>query len=266
MLIAIGNYIGNSNKGFSSMDPDYQAVLDYATAQGYDLPSDSQQALQNQLVLNLKNGGYWDGLDSFSMFATDGDSDFALIDWIRLTDYTAVNSPTFTTNQGFLGNGTSSYIDTNFVPATDGDNFTQDDAGITFHMYQLGVDAAYVVGQSSIGVDQIRMRVYSTATQNIDGQLNSGAVVPVQGIVSRAIGHFSVDRLSSASFRYQINTSLGNPYNVDSTGLSTNSIWILRITTQYANYGTSYFAIRRGMTESEKNDMNSIVDTYLNSI
>jgi hypothetical protein len=40
--------------------------------------------------------GIWSKLDTFSVFATDGDSDFALIDWKRLSDYTAVNSPTFT--------------------------------------------------------------------------------------------------------------------------------------------------------------------------
>jgi len=200
------------------------------------------------------------------MFVPDGDSDFALIDWIRLTDYTAVNSPTFTANQGFLGNGTSSYIDTNFVPNTDGSNFTQDNAGLTLYMYQLGANASYVVGQSSGGADQIRMRTYNTSTQSIDGQLNSSVFTTIQGIVSRAIGHFSVDRLSSASFKYQINTSVGNNYNQSSSGLSTNPIWVLRITTQYADFGVSYFTIREGMTDSENNDMNSIFDDYLNAI
>jgi hypothetical protein len=82
-------------------DADYQAVLNYGTTQGYTLPSAGQQTLQNQLVVDLKAGGIWSKLDTFAVFATDGDSDFALIDWKRLSDYTAVNSPTFTTNQGF---------------------------------------------------------------------------------------------------------------------------------------------------------------------
>jgi hypothetical protein len=80
----------------SSLDADYQAVLDYATTQGYTLPSAGQQTLQNQLIVDLKAGGIWSKLDTFAVFATDGDEDFALIDWIRLTQYTAVNSPTFT--------------------------------------------------------------------------------------------------------------------------------------------------------------------------
>jgi hypothetical protein len=39
--------------------PTIKAVLDYATAQGYTLPSSGQQTLQNQLVVDLKDGGIW---------------------------------------------------------------------------------------------------------------------------------------------------------------------------------------------------------------
>jgi hypothetical protein len=53
-------------------DADYQAVLDYATTQGYTLPSAGQQTLQNQLVVDLKAGGIWSKLDTFGVFATDG--------------------------------------------------------------------------------------------------------------------------------------------------------------------------------------------------
>jgi hypothetical protein len=106
----------------SAFDADYLAVLNYATTQGYTLPSSGQQALQNQLVVDLKNGGIWSKLDTFANFATDGDSDFALIDWIRLSDYTAVNSPTFTTDEGFNSNGTSSYINSNYNISTNATN------------------------------------------------------------------------------------------------------------------------------------------------
>ena len=102
-----------------SFDADYQAVLDYATTQGYTLPSAGQQTLQNQLVVDLKDGGIWSKLDTFGVFATDGDSDFALIDWKRLSDYTAINSPTFNINDGYEGNGTSSYINLNFNASTE---------------------------------------------------------------------------------------------------------------------------------------------------
>ena len=109
----VGLGVGVGRQRFrGGFDADYQAVLNYATTQGYTLPSAGQQIIQNQLVLDLKTAGAWSKLDTFGVFATDGDADFALIDWKRLSDYTAVNSPTFTANEGFTGNGTSSYIDT----------------------------------------------------------------------------------------------------------------------------------------------------------
>ena len=43
--------------GGGGFDADYQAVLNYATTQGYTLPSAGQQTLQNQLVVDLKAGG-----------------------------------------------------------------------------------------------------------------------------------------------------------------------------------------------------------------
>jgi hypothetical protein len=132
MILASHGIIGSSIVQFA-FDADYQAVLDYATTQGYTLPSAGQQILQNQLVVDLKDGGIWSKLDTFAVFATDGDSDFALIDWIRLSDYTAVNSPTFTANQGFAGNGATSYINTSFNP-TMAVKMTSNNANFTVRM------------------------------------------------------------------------------------------------------------------------------------
>ena len=126
--------IGIFSQGGVSFDADYQAVLDYATTQTYTLPSASQQALQNQLVVDLKDAGVWSKLDLLYVFATDGDSDFASINWKDPNNFevTGVNSPTFTTNEGFESDGSSSYLDTNFNLLTDGTNYTQDDMGLIF--------------------------------------------------------------------------------------------------------------------------------------
>ena len=112
-------------------DTDYSAVLSYATAQGYVLPSKSQQILQDSLVKDLKTAGVWDKLDLFYVFATDGDSDFATLNWKAPSSFqlTKTNSPTFTTNEGFAQSGTAS-LDTGFILDTHGTNYTQNDAGV----------------------------------------------------------------------------------------------------------------------------------------
>ena len=102
--------------GGSGFDADYQAVLDQSTSLGYTAPSAAQQTLQNTLVTDLKTAGVWDKLDLFYVFATDGDSDYATLNWKAPSSHqtTKVNSPTFTSNEGFNGDLTSSYLDTNF--------------------------------------------------------------------------------------------------------------------------------------------------------
>ena len=46
------------------------------------------------------------------------------------TMITAVNSPTFTPNQGYQGNGSTSYLNSNFTPSTQGVKYTQNSASI----------------------------------------------------------------------------------------------------------------------------------------
>jgi hypothetical protein len=115
-------------------DSAYQAVLDYASAQGYTLPSLSQQIQQNEIVSTLQSYSIWDKLDLFYLFKTDGDNDFATLNWVDPSSYkiTEVNSPTFTTNVGFMGNGTNAYLNTGWN-ATIGPNFIQ--TGATHGVY-----------------------------------------------------------------------------------------------------------------------------------
>jgi hypothetical protein len=240
--------IGSDEYGY---DVNYKAILDYATTQGYTLPSASQQIIQNQLVLDLKNGGIWNKLDSFAVFATDGDSDFALIDWKRLTQYTAYNSPTFTANEGFQGNGSSAYIDSNFNPFTNGTNYT--------------------INSASIGG---YMRLYDTSPGGLEGfvYLDDGS--------SRAWMRYTTNRLymNNLSFSLHASTFAGNnkfssfvrtsstnvgiyvdgslSENVANTSLSVPNNTFLTLKGDGANYGDSQMSMIYvgGDLSSEQND------------
>jgi hypothetical protein len=194
MILATHGIVGSSIVQFA-FDADYQAVLDYATTQGYTLPSESQQLLQNQLVVDLKDGGIWSKLDSFAVFATDGNSDFALIDWKRLTQYTAYNSPTFTANEGFQGDGTSSYIDSNFNPFTNGTNYTLNSASIGGYM-----------------------RLYDTSPAGSEG------FVYLDDGLSRAWMRYTTRRLYMNSLSFTLHTSTFAGNNKFSSFVRTSSI------------------------------------------
>lgn len=124
--IGIGLGLGLFQGG--SFDADYTAILNYATSLGYTLPSSGQQAKQNKLLVDLKLAGVWSKLDTFAMFATDGNEAFSRICWKRLITMTAINAPTFASNVGWNGNQTSSYIDPLFNPSTFGGNYALNDA------------------------------------------------------------------------------------------------------------------------------------------
>jgi len=132
------NSVGSANATSNSLtiyEAEYKAILDYATTNSYNLPSTAQRLKQNTLLSSLKTAGVWSKLDTFANFATDGSTQFALIDWKRLTQYNASTNPIHTTNEGFMGNGTSSYIDTNFNPASGTNNYTLNNASRYVFMY-----------------------------------------------------------------------------------------------------------------------------------
>lgn len=114
------------------VDADYTAVLNRATALGYTLPSAAQQVKQNTLVTSLKASGVWSLLDVLYVFATDGNNDFATLNWKAPSSYKISRSGTvtFTTNQGYVSNGTNGYLNTGWIPSSNGVNYTLNSASL----------------------------------------------------------------------------------------------------------------------------------------
>lgn len=113
----------------SQYDISYQAVLKRATALGYVLPTHTERATQNQMVLDLKAGGYWQLMDVFYPMLTN--ADFATLNWINpsLFQLTLINSPTYNASTGWQGNGTTSYLTTGWAARTHGVNCTVNECG-----------------------------------------------------------------------------------------------------------------------------------------
>lgn len=169
MSIRIGIGLDVWNTRGVPFSAQYQAVLTEATAQGYTLPSPAQQAKQNTLMDTLISSGVFAKLDLILVFANDGSKEFACINWKNPsgTKASLVNSPTFTTNLGFNSNGSSSYIDTNFNAATQGVNFTNNNAGE--FAYQVGALFGPVFGTMSGPGDGLVMSDVVNQRLNMSG-------------------------------------------------------------------------------------------------
>jgi len=247
----------------TDIDPDYQAILDYATTQGYTLPSSSQQALQNQLVFDLKAAGVWSKLDTFAVFATDaedspgsGTSDFALIDWIRLTQYTAFNSPTFTVNDGFQGNGSSAYITTNFKASSQGVNYVQDNAGRYYYVDNF-ISGAFLEGNLFAGENSTVYGISTGQRINLSNLLNSAVNFGV-------VGFKSINRTSSTNVELFVDTT---QYSRTSTsnGISNFNQDILRSGGFYSNSRFKFYGMGASLV-SENTAFYNAINTYITSL
>jgi hypothetical protein len=89
--------------------------------------SSTREGYLNTLVNGLIADGVWAKLDRLWIFAAEN-TQSALIDLKALDQAAEVNSPTFTTNKGYTGNGFTSYINTTFNAATQGVNYTLNSA------------------------------------------------------------------------------------------------------------------------------------------
>ena len=243
--------------GSPTFDPDYQAVLDYATTLGYTLPSVPIQTAQNQLIIDRKADGTWVKDDSFVMFSGTN-SDFALIDWKRLSLYTPINSPIYDPITGFNGDGAAAEISTNFEPDVDGVNYTLNNAGIAYGLSIPSTDNGYIVGSDA--VKDIRSR----ATIGPDNQLNSAFAQFSSAVSFNTVGNKYMDRLDANNV-----TCFGDAENTKpatSTNIQRTIVKLFRLSTQYTDAGMSWFRIGAGYTSAEKIANNTAINTYLASL
>jgi hypothetical protein len=264
MILATHGFLASSIGQFVP-DADYQAVLDYATTQGYTLPSGSQQVKQNQLIVDLKNTGIWSKLDSFGVFATDAGSSFALIDWKRLSLLTAVNSPTFTTNQGFNGNGTSSYINSNYNPFSNGVNFTQNNASLGVYLLSNpSGDFVYIGGYSNASI----LTLVNPNRGFPLGRMNDTAAFPTTGL--SATGLISQNRPNSTTRNIYGNGTLHESGTSASTGVPNANFYILALND---NGGVSLRTTAKVSMHycasdltANQSDFSTAINTYINSL
>lgn len=180
-----GYYYGSSNTG-ESLDSKYQAVLDAATLAGYTLPSSARQSIESSAAAVITSANLWGKIKLFRSYQTDGDSDFATYNWANPATFkaTKVNSPAFTSLEGFRSNGTTSYLNSNFKISDIPDEqlvayFTKGlDNAQAANSFLFGA-ATTTSSANSIFInprntsDQISYRVSSTATITVTSATDS---------------------------------------------------------------------------------------------
>lgn len=236
---------GNTRRGPLSLrvsaaglpiDPDYQALLDYATANSIPLPSASEQIMNNATMYDLKASGVWAKSDALWVTTNVGSSAFATLNWKAPASFrlVIVNSVTWSNTTGFQGDGVSGHMTTGFNAATHGVNYTLNSAGIMFSV----TTAASVSTTPLIGLSTTRGRVSNSATdpQRINSDTNFTAAAVMAGIGMR-----SINRISSTQVTFVGATS--STLTLNSTGVTSDSFMLFRSGTVYGNSAIGFVAI-----------------------
>jgi hypothetical protein len=249
------------------VDTDYQAVLDYANdaSRNFALPSFAQQQAQSKLVADLKTAGVWAKLDALYVLATDGDSDFATLNWKAPSANQAdkSSSPTFTTNIGFNGNGTSSFLELPIDPETGLTNYVKDSA--SFGVYSWDdietADNNYPISQST----RIRIQKRTAATTN---RINNASPTSTENISTSGTGLLGLNRTSSSQYGgLSSDGSLATLMNGNSITLNQVGNFTLNKfggTYKQGRIGLAW--VGGGLTSSEWADYVTAVNTYIGGL
>ena len=267
---AIGSASANSNAiAVAAFDTDYQAILDKASSVGfgYTLPSDSVKVKQNTLLTSMKTDGVWAKLDVFYVFAQDGSAEFATLNWKNpnANQSALVNAPTFVSNGGFTGNGTSSYIDTNFNPATQGVQYTQNNASRYFFSHAItATGAVRIDGNSGQGLNTMIRGSFQGQRINAGSSNNLAVAFDYTATVNTK----SIHRTSSTSVTLY-NSTTGVTTTQTSAATSSLNQFILRsgptATAVFGSHTCAAYAMGASMIAEHTNFITDW-NTYKNSL
>jgi hypothetical protein len=208
--------INNFSASGGGFDPSCTAIFTAFTTP----PTGPRKTLICNTVTSLKTAGVWTLFDGLWMFAA-ADSQAATINWVNPTGTAAAptNSPSFTTDRGFAGDGTTSFVNTNFTPSA-GVNFTQTNAH--FSIWDLTNRAT---NATQHGVSQTGSSPTAIGPFTFSSRLNDSVGTSPSTTVSN--GHFLVSKTTGTIRNNYFNGSaLNNGTGAVSGTRASIPIWI----------------------------------------
>jgi hypothetical protein len=212
-------------------------------------------------IRQLKAVGVWSKLDAFYMLAAAA-SDQALLNWKSASFTCTTNGTiTFTADQGYAGNGSTGYLDTNFNPSTAGGGFAQNSVHLGLYSRSsiastelIGNQAALLIPRN--GSNAFVARLHRTSSFNIVGSgLTTGA------------GYFAASRLNSTVADGIVGTTIyTNVSNVTNTAPANANLWVCSWNGTAPVYGTAQIACAHfgsGLTSGELLAISGIVTSHL---
>lgn len=245
-------------------DPDAAALIARMTV----VPGAARAGLIDATVRALKGAGVWAKLDLLYCLAAH-DAQAARLNWVQTGfTLTPVNSPVFTADRGYAGDGATSYLDSGWVPSTEAIRYALDSASMGAWL-NAGTDAA-TSGVASIGALGANGSFINPreAANHIRGRLNSGATVSGTGTVASRLGLTAVTRSGAANTAYYRGNALDSTAASASTALPSVALFLCGFNNSGVLGGAidnriAFAFAGAGLSGAEMAALHSAAQTYL---
>ena len=259
--LGLGPPFGQPAGGFSS--PEYQTVYDAYVG---TIPDAAQADAQNTMAKFLVDTSVWAKLDVLQIYA-NGDSPNMSLNWKNpgTIDATAVNLPTFEPWEGVTHVAATSYINSNFIPATHGVNYTLNDASLGVYIRTNIAEDNYDFGARGTAV-QYSLIQARNSSNDTEFRVNDSATISKANADSR--GLFIIQRTSATTKEvFRNNVSLGSG-NVASNDLPDRAVFVLcnnnnGTAVGFSTKQVSLFFAGASLTPQNRADLQTAFETYM---
>ncbi|WP_425962647.1 hypothetical protein [Rhizobium nepotum] len=268
MMVGVGVGVGTARRsgiGGLIYDPTAITLFTRMSVQ----PDYVRKDLINDRIRVAKEKAWWSRLPGLYCHAAH-DGQAGRLNWKgNIYECLPVNNPVFTVDRGYMGNGSSSYLDTQFNPATASDPyFTQDSACLGIRSNTENVGTGSLAGFYDTALQRgttINPRIDNTnSVASFRVNTGSAGANTPNGAVPSSIGMFVANRTSSAGVSgYRNGVKLVTGTQQPSTPLVNGNLRFGSINnTSYraCQFSMGYFG--GGLTDAEVQDVHDWFEVY----
>lgn len=181
-------------------------------------PSTAVVSAVDNFIKASKISGNWALMDRFWLFAQDNQTNARVsIANPTATVITEVNTPTWTSLQGYTGNGSNMYLNTNYNFSSSSSQYTQNSGSVGFYSRTSAANADMVdIGALATASTSIVTNIKSS-TGSYNWNVNSSAATVIGGANANSQGLYQIKRTASNSQEaFKNGVSFGTSANVSS--------------------------------------------------
>jgi hypothetical protein len=261
--------VASPNRGGVVFSTEYQAILTYATSQGWALPTSGQQVIQNNLMVSLVSSNIFTNLDALYILATNGSQEFSRINWISpgSNNLTASGAPapTFDSNLGWRVTSTGTgYMDTNFKFTGTSPQKLRQTSGSAFAWIDQFANGYFLGHAGTAGANELTLRFNNQSNQNnrMMTNTNSSANINFSGNGLKA----GYSTAANTQKYYSDNSPLSTQARTSQGPDTQNNVSLFRSANAYAaaNQRVALFGFG-GNIESSHSSLYTALNTYMTS-